>query len=332
MSNLFDKAFKNMEKVYRHGLGMFQNHIPLVGVYGVTSVGKSTFLNALLKNAEFKVGLGETTKQLHVIKDFENQKYIDFENVSLPIEYIFKELPLLKDFSIIDVPGSNKSFSDEDLELISKKLDVIVWVFDIHGDISERDVVFLRNVILKNMVKTVVILNKIDSGMDDIDFEDELEKKEFIDDVLSRKDSIVNFFKNNQAEELLVTVLPMSAKKLFSGVTKRKAKKFEQQHKVMEEILISVSKSAFMQKEVFRDGYDKVKKRAKDEIESHEKEILKQKTKALKNKLKTISDQDIVENNFNQNQLLNKELSPFRIEGQYRDELKKINNKIEEKI
>ena len=107
MSDFINKTFMNMEKVYRKGLGVFQNHIPLVGVYGVTSVGKSTFLNALLKNGEFKVGLGETTKQLHVIKDFENQKHIDFENVSLPIEYIFKELPLLKHFSIVDVPGSN---------------------------------------------------------------------------------------------------------------------------------------------------------------------------------------------------------------------------------
>lgn len=332
MNDFFNKTFINMEKVYRKGLSAFQNHIPLVGVYGVTSVGKSTFLNALLKNSEFKVGLGETTKQLHVIKDFENQKHINFQNISLPIEYIFKELPLLKHFSIVDVPGSNKSFSDEDLELITKKLDVIVWVFDIHGDISERDVIFLRNVILKNMVKTVVILNKIDSGMDDIDFEDDSEKEEFIEDIRSRQESIINFFKKEQAEELLVTVLPMSAKKLFTGVTKRKTKKFEQQHKVMEEILISVSKSSFMQKEVFRNDYNEVKNTAIKEITSYEAKILKEKTKALKNKLKTIRDEDIVENNFNQNQLLNKKLSIFRIDGKYKNELKKINNKIEEKI
>lgn len=322
----------NIEKTYQRELGFFQNHIPLIGVYGVTSVGKSTFLNALLKDDELKVGLGETTKQLHVIKYFETQEHIDFKGVLLPIEYTFKKLPLLKHFSIVDVPGSNKSFSDEDLELITKKLDVIIWVFDIHGDISYRDIVFLRNVILKNMVKTVVILNKIDSGMDNIDFYDNSEKKDFIEDIRNRQESIVNLFKKEQAEELLVMVLPMSAKKLLSGVTKRKKKKFDQQHEIIEETLISVSKQAFIQKKIFREAYNEVKNKVVDEINFHEMELLKEKTKCLKNKLEAISHQNIIDNNFNQEKLFDKKLIDFSIECKYKNDLQKINNKIKENI
>jgi len=331
MSSFLNKTFTSMEEIYRKGLALFQSHTPLVGVYGVTSVGKSTFLNALLKNNEFKVGLGETTKQLHIIKDFENQKHINFDKVSLPIEYIFREQAILKHFSIIDVPGSNKSFSDKDLEIISKKLDVIIWVFDIHGDISERDVLFLKNVVMKNMVKTVVILNKIDSGMDDIDFDNNREKKEFIEDIKSRQKSILNFFKNNQAEELLVTVLPISAKKLFYGLIKRKNKNFIKQHKMIENILISVAKSAFMQKEIFRNSYDKVKKIAIKEIDAVEKDILDKKIIKLEKVLNKISDNDIMKDNFKKNRLLDKTIPRFEIK-KYRYELKKIHKKIEDNI
>ena len=332
MNKLWDKSVKNMEKIYRKGLGIFQNHIPLIGVYGVISVGKSTFLNALLKNNEFKAGNGETTKQLHIIKDIENQKHIELNNISLPVEYIFKESSLLKHFSIVDVPGTNKSFSDEDIEIIAKKLDVIIWIFNIHGDISERDVNFLKNVMLKNMVKTVVILNKIDSGMDDIDFDDAEEKEEFIEDIKSRQEKIIWLFKQEGAEELLVTVLPLSSKKLFTGVTKKKKVKFEQQHKKIEQILISVSKSAFMQKEIFRDSYNKIKEKVKKEIKDVGKKCLKNKQNSLQSKLNAISDNNMVTNNFNRERLLNKELSDFQISTKYKDELEKINQKIEENI
>ena len=332
MSGFFNKNIINTEKSYQKEFVDFQNNIPLIGVYGVTSVGKSTFLNALLKSSEFKVGLGETTKQLHVIKNIEHKRHIDFKNISLPIEYISKDLAVLKNFSIVDVPGSNKSFSDEDIELIIKKLDVVIWIFDIHGDISERDVTFLKNVVSKNMVKTVVILNKIDSGMDDIDFNDDIEKKEFLEDVKSRQKSIFDLFKREHSEGLLVTILPMSARKLFSGITKNRKEKFEQQHKIMEEILITTSKSSLMQKEVFRDGYDKVKKIAIEEIYSYEESVLRQKRRTLEDTLNKINDKDILSASFNQNKLLDKNLPTFNIECRCKYELSKINKKIEEKI
>jgi len=327
MSNILNKILVNVEGAYRSGLGVFQSETPLVGVYGVTSVGKSTFLNALLKSREFKVGLGETTKKVHVIKDFENQKNIDFKNVSLPVEYVFKKIPLLKQFSIVDVPGSNKSFSDGDIENIVKELDVIVWVFDIQGDVSRRDVDFLKNVIVENMVKTIVILNKIDSGMSDIDFDDDTEKNEFIEDVESRRDSILDLFKSGQAEDLLVTVFPMSSKKLFSGVTKNK--NLNGQHKAIEEILISVSKSCFVQKEIFRNGYGKVKSIAIKDVDGYKKDILKNKVAKLKSSLKNISDNDILEGRFNENQVFDRGLPSFGAGGRYRSELEKINKKIE---
>jgi len=324
MSNFFGKIIENVDGAYRSGLGVFQDDTPLVGVYGVTSVGKSTFLNALLKSKEFEVGLGETTKQVHVIKDFENQKTIDFQGASFSVKYAFKKMPLLKNFSIADVPGSNKSFSDEDVEGVIKRLDVIVWIFDVHGDVSQRDVMFLQNVILKNMVKSVVILNKIDSGMSDMDFDDVVERNEFISDIESRKESIVSLFRREQAEELLVAVIPMSSKKLFSRVTKSGYEKFDRHHKALEDLLISVSKTAFIQKEIFRDGYEKVKVIAKKEIDLCRAKVLKQKTKELESSLRGLSDKDVMEGRLFKNKLFDKSFTGFSVSGKYRDELEKI--------
>jgi small GTP-binding protein len=309
---------------------VLQGHLPLVGVYGVTSVGKSTFLNALLKNNEFKVGIGETTKKIHVIKDIDNQKKIDFDNISLDVEYIFKEVPLLKKFSLVDVPGTNKSFLDKDINIIVKKLNVIIWIFDIHGDISQRDLEFLQNVIIKNSVKTVVILNKIDSGMEDIDFEDEEEKNEFISDIKDRTNKIYSFFKSQNAEELLVTIIPLSAKKLLSNVKKTNNNRFNTKHKNIEDILISISNSAFIHKKIFKTDYDQIHNNLNREIDSQANNILKNKRKQIKNKLYKISDNDINSNNINEEKILGTGVNKINIDSKYFKELEKIHKEIKE--
>ena len=321
-----------MEKVYRSGISVFQSKTPIVGVYGVTSVGKSTFLNSLVKSDEFKVGMGETTKIIHIIKDMKNQKKINFGDVSIEVEYIFKDMPLLSKFSLIDVPGTNKSFSDDDINSIIKKLDVIIWIFDIHGDISPRDRLFLENVIVKKMVKTVVILNKIDSGIDDINFNNVTEKNEFLEDVVNRKNSIVDFFKKSNAEDLLVTILPISAKKLLNGVTKHKKQKFEKQHEEIINIITHVSNSAFVQKEIFRDGFDKIKEKARKEIERSGEIFLYNKSKKINKKLTKISDNRILSKNLKLDFIINKDMSEFSINNYYKNDLKKLNNKIKEII
>ena len=317
-----------IEDTYLKSKAIFQEDLPLVGVYGVVSVGKSTFLNALLRNDEFKVGIGETTKKLHVIKDKMNQKKIKFDGISLDVEYIFKELPLLKNFSLVDVPGTNKSFSDKDINIIIKKLNVIIWIFDIHGDISQRDSEFLQNVIIKNSVKTVVILNKIDSGMEDIDFDDNQEKKEFILDVKDRTDKIYSFFKSKNAEELLVTIIPLSAKKLLSRVKKNSSKKFNQKHKNIEDILISISKSAFIQQEIFSTDYGKLSDKINKDIDNQAKNIIKDKSKEIKDKLSTKLDIDLINNNISERRLISQNINSLNINDKYSKEIEKIHKKI----
>ena len=320
------------KKNIRKNLGKFEADEPIIGVYGVTSVGKSTFLNTLLGSSEFKVGMGETTKKIHIIQHNANNKKNLFDDVSLEKEYISKDIDMLKNFALVDVPGTNKSFSDNDITNIVSKLDVIIWIFDIHSDISKRDLDFLQNVILQNMVKTVVILNKIDSGIEDIDFDDIHEYNEFVTDVKSRRDHILDFFKENNAIELLVSIVPFSAKKLLSSIKKNKNLKFKEQQKELENILITVAKSAFIQKQIFRDDYDKIKLNVTKEIELNAQKIIEGKGKNLQKKLLKISDIDIINDSVNVVSLFNKDTTFLKVSDNYKTELNKINDNIKGEI
>ena len=74
---IFGKKEVDLRKKYEIELESIQNDVeyfktnhdfsiykPDVGVFGVNSAGKSTFLNSLLGEEVFKMGIGETTKEI----------------------------------------------------------------------------------------------------------------------------------------------------------------------------------------------------------------------------------------------------------------------------
>jgi len=143
------------------------NELPLVGVYGEVSVGKSTFLNALLKNKVFDSSLGETTKKVYVMQHKDSIKRA-ITHQSIPIEYKQSEISLLTKFSIVDIPGSNKSFSSDQVKSAVENLEVIVWLHELSKDISPEHKKFIQDVKGFN-IKIIVFFNKIDGVFEDID-------------------------------------------------------------------------------------------------------------------------------------------------------------------
>lgn len=270
---------------------------PLVGVYGVTSVGKSTFLNVLLNSDEFESSMGETTKKVHVIQHTKDKREVEFPNTTLETEYVKKQFSILKNFSIVDIPGTSKSFSTDDIAAVTEELDVVIWMFDIQGDISPADTEFLNKILLKNMIKVVVVLNKIDSGMGDIDFDDADEKNEFVSEIAGRIETIYSFFENNSAEGLLVEVIPVSARKLFKNILVKKDKNLLKHRKNIVQTLIATAKSSLNQKRTFRDPYEKWKLACSDELSLAKIHILKSVEEELTETLSLIEDEDIVSGN-----------------------------------
>ena len=266
---------------------------PLVGIYGVTSVGKSTFLNVLLKSNEFKSSMGETTKKVHVLQHTKDQREIDFPNTALEKEYIKKQFSILESFSIVDIPGTSKSFSSDDILAVTDELDVVIWMFDIHGDISEKDSNFLQKIILKNMVKVIVILNKVDSGIDDIDFEDAEEEQEFIEQIIARKTSIEDFFQKYNAAPLLVDVIPVSAKQLLKNILGDKSPELLKQNKLIDNTLISAAKDSSKQRAKYRDAYNEIKDNVLVELDKAEELTSAAFENDLRAALNQVSDNDI---------------------------------------
>lgn len=312
------------------------NKKPIVGVYGVVSVGKSTFLNALLRTNEFETGIGETTKNIYILQHDTEIKKLNFDDVSFTKNYILKDLDILNSFSIVDLPGANKSFSDAEITKVIEKLDVIVWILDIQGDISSRDVDFIQNVLLKNMIKTVVILNKIDSGVEDVDFENAQESQEFIDDITSRKNKILKFFQDEKAEELLVAVFPMSAKKLFSSILKNDNLMYKEQHEKIEEMLISISKSAMHQKRVFQNLYNGLKSNVEKMLNENSKIVLNNYRDSLENELFNIDDTLImseeIKEHIDTTKIIDENLNIFVINEEYKEILSEIEIQLEKEL
>lgn len=311
---------------------------PFVGVYGVTSVGKSTFLNAMLQNNDLKVGMGETTKKIHVIQHEEDEKKSNIFDTKIEKEYLFKDIPILKEISIVDIPGTNQSFSDNDIINVVKNIDVIIWIFDIHSDISERDKYFLKNVILENMIQTVVILNKVDSGLDDIDLSCPDEYNDFMQDARSRRDTIISFFKKTGAEDLISSVFPVSAKKLclpidnnyFSNKNNIKRQKF-----ILEwnNQLVKISKDTVKRKFMLKLSYKRIEEKVSKDIEKQKKIAITIYKNKISEKINDIDDKVVLKKHkyfFDYVAIKNNVLAGFVVNYNYKKELINLSSKIRE--
>lgn len=202
---------------------------PIVAVMGEYSVGKSSFINALLRNPLLPTGEGVTTGTITVLRHgedermravFDNGRVIERAGLSSVTQFVKEtgagttadDLPhhvdvflrhdVLKRVRIVDTPGLNAPFKKhrEITEQYLDEADAIVWLFNVEnaGKIQEKK--FLDKVALHKR-KTVGVVNQIDLVPPD-------EAADAIDYV---KESFTNVFAN---------VFGVSAKRGIDAVAK----------------------------------------------------------------------------------------------------------------
>ncbi len=140
----------------------------LLVVVGEFNAGKSAFINALLGQALLKEGVTPTTTQVHILRYGEQvSRQVSGANlleVSAPV-------PLLKELSIVDTPGTNAIVREH--ELITSKFmpraDLVLFVTSADRPFTESERAFLEK-IRDWGKKVVVVLNKVDilSGEEDL--------------------------------------------------------------------------------------------------------------------------------------------------------------------
>jgi len=183
---------------------------PNVGVFGENSTGKSTFLNALLGNKdEFKMGMSETTDKICVLHNGSINKTND------NFKYRQKDYQYLKYMNIYDVPGFGKYFSESELSKLLTSLDIVFWVVNISSGIKKSDKIFFEE-IKKNNNKIIVIFNKIDSLL-----ENSLEENP-LEEINIEIEKTYQIFKDNNLDENLIGIIPLSANKLLLNKIKNK--------------------------------------------------------------------------------------------------------------
>lgn len=197
-----------------------------VGVFGENSVGKSTFLNVLVGNKdEFKQGFGETTTKVTVLYSW-NKPVLRYQVECL---YLQKNYTFLKYFNLYDIPGYGKKYSHNNLKMILKELDVVLWLVDASTGVKESDKDFLKKLsYFKSNIKIIVIYNRMDSVVDELDsyldINKDIEKlkQEFIDLNLSKQ---------------LSAIIPFSAIKSLINVVKKEGGTFSEINRIMKSIL-----------------------------------------------------------------------------------------------
>ena len=158
-----------------------------IAITGQFSAGKSTFLNALLKDDILPTGIVPVTSKINYLKyspeyklkvnykcgkiEYKNIKYLSSiidqrENINKDIKYltIYAPSEILKNITFIDTPGLNSTSKDDTqntLEILNS-VDGIIWLtlIDNAGKRSEEEILEKYMVNFKN--KTLCILNQKD--------------------------------------------------------------------------------------------------------------------------------------------------------------------------
>lgn len=170
-------------------------------ICGEYNSGKSTFINALLGSEICKVGATPTTDKINIIK----HGYSDIEELKDPIiNTVDIDLEILKDFLIVDTPGTNsiiKKHQEITKEFIHRA-ELILFVTSVDRPFSESEREMLELISSKYGKKIVFILNKVDQK----------EKKEI--------DEIIKFIEESSLKllEIRPIILTISSKFAYDGM------------------------------------------------------------------------------------------------------------------
>ncbi|MBE0684744.1 MAG: dynamin family protein [Anaerolineaceae bacterium] len=132
----------------------------LLVIVGEFNAGKSSFINALLGSNLLKEGVTPTTTQINIIRYHEEHR----ETISdKNILEIGAPIPLLKEISIVDTPGTNAIVRKHE-EITSQfvpRSDLVLFVTSADRPLSESERAFLQQ-IRDWGKKLVLVLNKVD--------------------------------------------------------------------------------------------------------------------------------------------------------------------------
>lgn len=132
----------------------------LLVIVGEFNAGKSSFINALLGDNLLKEGVTPTTTQINIIRYHEeHQETVTDRNILV----IGAPIPMLKEISIVDTPGTNAIVRKHE-EITSQfipRSDLVLFVTSSDRPLSESERAFLQQ-IRDWGKKLVLVLNKID--------------------------------------------------------------------------------------------------------------------------------------------------------------------------
>jgi small GTP-binding protein len=168
----------------------------LLVVVGEFNSGKSAFINALLGQKLLKEGVTPTTTQINILRFGEQQERLALDEnlhvITLPV-------PMLKDISIVDTPGTNAIIREHE-EITSKfvpQSDLVLFITSSDRPFTESERLFLAKIHDWGK-KVVFVINKIDILQDAKELE-----------------QIINFVAQNALSLLGITseIFPVSARK-----------------------------------------------------------------------------------------------------------------------
>lgn len=206
------ESFINIKKITKNSINMYefsekfsQLHNDLnsplkMMIMGGFSVGKSTFINALLRREVTTVNATPTTAVITKLLYGDSDKmYVHFKNGNVQeytinkfaemtaefdksqkefhnsIKYVERTLPIdfLKEYTIIDTPGLNSAqddHTDATVEVMNEA-DLVVWLFDARWAAGKADIDYMHQ--LDERIKPLIVVNQMDYIDDEEDDPDE---------------------------------------------------------------------------------------------------------------------------------------------------------------